>query len=237
MSFEATFNNLDNVDMFYGLFPSRYDDQNSFGNGTYAIRQRNRFNIEYTTNEANPFSVNARFQYEDEVVDGAQIEYQAGLRWQPVSSLSLEMRASYQDREGWLLHQDDQDFTQFVGERWRPEVIFRYFPSAYQQFQFSLQWIGINAEEDRYYRLPEGSYDLVEVPKPGTEDDSFSISNLNLQVRYRWQIAPLSDLFVVYLRGDRRRVESTGFGDLFEQSWNDPLGDTFIVKLRYRLGS
>ncbi len=237
ISFEATFNNLDNIDMFYGLFPSRFDDQNSFGNGTYAIRERNRFNIEYSTNQANKFSVNARFQYEDEVIDGKQLEYRAGLRWQPVSSFSLEAQASYQDRGGWLLHQQDQDFTQFVGERWRPEVIVRFFPSAYQQFQFSLQWIGINAEEDRFYQLPEGSYDLVEVPKPGTEDDSFSISNLNLQVRYRWQIAPLSDLFVVYLRGDRRRVELTDFGDLFEQSWDDPLGDTFIVKLRYRLGS
>ena len=63
------------------------------------------------------------------------------------------------------------------------------------------------------------------------------ISQLNLQVRYRWQIAPLSDLFVVYQRGDRRRVGLTDFDDLFQNSWNDPLGDLFIIKLRYRLGS
>lgn len=237
INFDATFNNLDNIEGFVGLFPSRYDDQNSFGNGTFSVRQRQRFNLEYRTNQANPFSLNARFEYEDELVSGRQLGYRAGIRWQPVSSFALEVVANYQDRDGWLLHQEDSDFTQFVSERWQPEVTMQFFPNAYQQLQFSLQWIGIAAEEDRFFRLPDGEFDLVEVPKPDIEDDSFSISQLNLQVRYRWQIAPLSDLFVVYQRGDRRRVGLTDFGDLFEESWNDPLGDLFIVKLRYRIGS
>ncbi len=51
------------------------------------------------------------------------------------------------------------------------------------------------------------------------------------------QIAPLSDLFIVYTKGDSRRTDLAGYGDLFDQAWQDPLGDQLVVKLRYRLGS
>ena len=160
------------------------------------------------------------------------------MRWQPISNFSMELEARYTDRDGWLLHQGGQNFTAFDTERWEPEFTLRFFPSAMQQLQFSLQWIGIRAQENRFYTLPDDSFDLVEGPKPvGVDDDSFSIGQLNLQFRYRWQIAPLSDLFVVYQRADRLRQGITEFGDLFRESWNDPLGDFVIVKLRYRLGS
>ena len=237
MSLEATLNNLHSLESFLGYFPARFDDQNSFGNGTFAVRDRGRYSIGYRTNEANKLSFNSSVLYQDEDISGRRIEYGAGVRWQPVSNFAMEVNANYMDRKGWLLQQQGRDFTLFNSERWQPEVRIQYFASAYQQLQFSLQWIGIRAEEDRFYNLPVDSVDLVRVPKPTLEDDSFSISQVNLQIRYRWQIAPLSDLFVVYTRGDRRRTELTDFGDLFSDSWNDPLGDVFLVKLRYRMGS
>ncbi|HBN16372.1 MAG TPA: hypothetical protein DD407_15140, partial [Pseudohongiella sp.] len=61
---------------------------------------------------------------------------------------------------------------------------------------------------------------------------------LTFQARYRWEIAPLSDLFVVYTRGGNVPGglfdEYTG---LLSESWQDPVVDTLVVKLRYRLGS
>jgi hypothetical protein len=60
-----------------------------------------------------------------------------------------------------------------------------------------MQWVGISANEERFFTLPANSTTLVEGPKPPGDTDDFSISQLNFQIRYRWQIAPLSDLFVV----------------------------------------
>lgn len=238
LSFDATFNNLHQLETFWGVFPSRFDDQNSFGNGTFAINQRERVRLQYRTNEANKLSFSSGFDYEGEEIEGQQLGYTAGMRWQPISNFSMELEARYTDRDGWLLHQGGQNFTAFDTERWEPEFTLRFFPSAMQQLQFSLQWIGIRAQENRFYTLPDDSFDLVEGSKPvGADDDSFTIGQLNLQFRYRWQIAPLSDLFVVYQRADRLRQGITEFGDLFRESWNDPLGDFVIVKLRYRLGS
>ena len=79
--------------------------------------------------------------------------------------------------------------------------------------------------------------ELVEVPDPVAEADDFSISQLSFQLRYRWQIAPLSDLFVVYTKGDRQKTDLMRYGDLFNDNWNNPLGDFLVIKLRYRLGS
>ncbi|MCZ6619907.1 MAG: DUF5916 domain-containing protein, partial [Gammaproteobacteria bacterium] len=67
--------------------------------------------------------------------------------------------------------------------------------------------------------------------------DDFVINRMTVQLRYRWQIAPLSDLFVVYTRGSNATSTiDDGFEDLFEDAFRDPVIDFFVVKLRYRLG-
>jgi hypothetical protein len=136
-----------------------------------------------------------------------------------------------------LLHQEDQNFTTFLAKQWQPELSVEIFPTAMQQFRVSLQWIGIRAEESEFYSLPTDDTDLVQVPKPPGPTDDFSISQLNFQVRYRWQIAPLSDLFIVYTKADQRFTGLNDFATLFQDSWNTPLGDQLVIKLRYRLGS
>jgi hypothetical protein len=65
--------------------------------------------------------------------------------------------------------------------------------------------------------------------------DDFSLRNLGFQVRYRYELAPLSYVYVVYGRG----------GDMFNEYWQSSgslLGDAFslrdaeqlVVKFTYR---
>ena len=61
---------------------------------------------------------------------------------------------------------------------------------------------------------------------------------LIFQARYRWEIAPLSDLFLVYTRGsDLPSQPRTHFKDLLTDTWSKRKTDSLIVKLRYRLGN
>jgi hypothetical protein len=61
---------------------------------------------------------------------------------------------------------------------------------------------------------------------------------MSFQARYRWELAPLSDLFVVYTRGSNVPSNiARGFGDQFSEAWKQALVDTLVVKLRYRLGN
>ena len=59
------------------------------------------------------------------------------------------------------------------------------------------------------------------------------------QARYRWEIAPLSDLFIVYSRTSdlSQALRQDNFDDLLDNAWQEPVGDQFVMKIRYRFGS
>ncbi len=235
--FEIVRNNLDSTNINVGYIPSRFDDRNSFGNGTFKVSGAPLVFVEYQTNGAKDFSVSFGADYRGEDVGGNSIRTFAGVNWRPRQNVNLAFMTSYQRRDGWLLHQSDANFTTFKSTQWQPELNLEFFPTARQHFRLALQWIGLRAREDHFFELPSGSAGLVSVTKPTATSDDFSISQLNFQLRYRWQIAPLSDLFVVYTKADVRQTILSSFGTLFRESWNSPLGDQLVVKLRYRLGS
>jgi hypothetical protein len=233
----VTFNNLNTLGGFFGFFPRRFDDRNSFGNGTFSVRPRIFSDVNIRTNTSKPLSTLLRFGTRPESVYGTSYEYEAHLNWQPRDNFSMEVGVQYKDRNGWLLHQDDGYFTAFDAEQWQPRLGLEYYPTSRQQLRLTMQWVGIRAMEERFFYLPDGTTTLIEGPKPPGDSDDFSISQLNVQLRYRWQIAPLSDLFIVYTKGDSRQTSLMSYGDMLENNWNDPLGDMLVVKLRYRLGS
>lgn len=234
---EFTLNNLHALELKLRYFPERYDDRNSFGNGTYKINDRPSFEIGYNTNEAKAFSGWAFSKWEGDGVDGQRLESGLGVAWRPVDRLSLQVGTTYQVRDGWLLHSEDRYMTAFDAEEWQPELAMDFFLSARQELRLKLQWVGIKAFEDKFYEIPETPGDLEEIDKPDEESDDFSISSLNFQVRYRWQIAPLSDVFLVYTKGGYDETTDVGFSRLFQNAWEDPVGEQLVLKLRYRVGT
>ena len=127
--------------------------------------------------------------------------------------------------------------TAFGADDFQPRLAMDVFLSAKQQLRLSLQWAAIRAYEQRFYLIPVGGGTLVQVDKPDGPTDDFALSRLTAQLRYRWEIAPLSDLFIVYTRGSNLpgRVDD-GFGDLFQDALDEPVIDYFVIKLRYRFG-
>ncbi|MCP4301263.1 MAG: hypothetical protein GY783_11810 [Gammaproteobacteria bacterium] len=234
---EATLNNLHSISLDIEQWFDRYDDRNSFGNGTFEKQGSTDGGIHYSTDSAKPLSTSVGMRHSGEALGGHTFIYSAGLTWRPRHNFKLNAEVEFQDRDGWLLHQEDGNFTTFDAEQLQPAVSVDYFASAKQQFRLVLQWVGVRAKEDEFFLLDPGTTALRSVPKPAGPTDDFSVSELNLQVRYRWQIAPLSDLFVVYTKGDSRTTGLQPFSDLFDESWNTPLGDQLVIKLRYRLGS
>ncbi|MEM7080674.1 MAG: hypothetical protein AAF513_18800, partial [Pseudomonadota bacterium] len=148
----------------------------------------------------------------------------------------------------WLLHQrsfgrDDpalvRNMFTFEAQEVQPRIAVDWFLSARQQFRMTLQWAGITAEEKERFLIPVNEGDLIDLTRqPGDVLQDFTVSRLTAQLRYRWEIGPLSDLFVVYTRGsnipDMTRDE---FGDLFSEAIDSPIIELFVVKLRYRFGN
>ena len=114
-----------------------------------------------------------------------------------------------------------------------------YFLGPRQQIRLTMQYNGLKAYEDRFWQANSDSVEfLAPVEKPTNTSDSFVVSRMTFQARYRWEIAPLSDLFLVYTRGSNLPRDSfDSYADLFAQTWNQPIVDFFAFRLRYRLGS
>ena len=234
---EFTLHNLDEVTLSLAWFPERYEDRNSFGNGAYRIEERENFSIDYVTDPSKTLSLGLGLDVEGEDLGGHGYTGWFNLVWRPAGRVNLEMEFWYYHGNDWLLHQKDRNFTTFASEDLGTTVGFDFFPGARHQFRLALQWVGVRAEEKDFYIVPGEPADLLPTAKPPGPSDDFRVSVLNFQARYRWQIAPLSDLFIVYTRNASEAPPRGGFRDLFREAWNNPSGDELTVKLRYRLGS
>jgi len=159
--------------------------------------------------------------------------------WRPTDQFNLFFDLDYKDRNGWLLHQDLANMTSFDAEQWQPRLGVDYFISATQQLKMSLQWVGIKAWEDEFYLIDPVPGDLIPTSKPPGPADNFAYSQLSFQIRYRWEIAPLSDIFIVYTRTDDSGmgIGNSSFSDVFDKSYHHPIGDLLVFKIRYRFGS
>ena len=170
----------------------------------------------------------------------------AGVTFKPVDRFSIDLDVNYRKRDGWLQYVfNEADFATFRATDLQPRLAMDFFITARQQLRLTMQWAGVRAREQELLQVVAGVPHLQpRVREDGAESDDFTISRLIAQLRYRWQIAPLSDLFVVYTRGsnlpnaydldDPLASRRDSFGQLYGDALADPLVDLLVVKLRYR---
>lgn len=226
-----------NFDLNY--FPARWDDINSDGNGSFRINGRWNGGVFWGSDQSRPLSTEVGATYREEDLDGRAIGLRLNLTWRPTDRFSLVANINYDDRDGWLIYTGGRTLTTYASENWKPNIEMDFFLSSKQQFRITAQWAGFKAFEQERWLVPLGDGDLlpVETP-PDASPRDFSISRLTFQARYRWELAPLSDLFVVYTRGsDVDSMPAASFNRLLRDSWTERLVDILVVKLRYRLGS
>ena len=232
------FYNRSEIRTEFNFFPARWDDIESRGNGAYRTGDRLQLQLAYGTDSSKPFSWSVQGGRFQEELEGYEHRGGFGFTLKPSDRFSFDFDVIYSQREHWLIHQGGRNFTTFRARDWQPKLAVDFFLNARQQLRLTMQWAGIRGEENEFYEVPIGDGDLQRrVKGPGEPSDDFTISRLTAQLRYRWEIAPLSDLFVVYTRGSNLpdRGYDT-FGDLFDDALTEPVIDVFVVKLRYRFG-
>lgn len=234
----VTFNNNVNIFGNLGYRPSVWDDRNSRGAGTFELDDRWTITLGVNSPSDKRLAVGGNMQLWQEHFFGKQVSTRLFVNYSPVDRLRVDLGIQYEKRDNWLVWQEGSDFSGFASERWGPNVTLESFFTARQQLSLRLQWVAIQAFEVGRYRV-EHDQPLVPLGRPAAgTGTSFAISDLVIQARYRWQIAPMSDLFVVYNRGGGLPGATTGssFGDLFNDTLAAPEREGFAVKLRYRFG-
>jgi len=131
----------------------------------------------------------------------------------------------------WLVWQRDNLIGSFEGRQLNFNAGLDWTIGSKQELRVKLQAIGLDAELRRAYRVdPAGNAVASNEPV-----DDFNVRNLGFQIRYRYELAPLSYLYIVYGRGGYQQ-------DAFSEEPSQLLRDSFdlrddeqlLVKLSYR---
>ncbi len=100
-----------------------------------------------------------------------------------------------------------------------------------QELRVKLQVIALDADVRQTYLVDSAGNARV---SPSRVDD-FSVRNLGFQIRYRYELAPLSYLYVVYGRGGYRQEDySEDTGQLLADGFDLRDDEQLLVKLSYR---
>ena len=146
-------------------------------------------------------------------------------------NLSVYAELFAQHNPDWLLWQHDNLLGTFHGDQLQLNGGVQWTISAKQELRVKLETIALDARLHQAWRVaPDGT--------PIATNDAvsdFSLRNLGFQIRYRYELAPLSNLYIAYVRG------GFGFNDT-PQDVGSLLGDSFslhdseqlLVKLSYR---
>lgn len=157
------------------------------------------------------------------------------LRVQPTyfisDAFSVYLGGYYERIPSWLVWQQDNLIGEFDEERLQLDAGMDWTITTKQELRVKLQAIGLNADLEQAYRVAQSG---ASIPTDEPVDD-FSVSNLGFQIRYRYELAPLSYLYVVYGRGG---FDQQPFGEGADRALRDSMDlrddEQLLVKLSYR---
>jgi hypothetical protein len=223
--------------------PAGVDDLISRGNGIVRLDDRMGAYFDMTSPRlGNWVYVVGAYLFQQGVQDYSAW-LQLGMSWYPHEDLTLRWNLLPQWSDDWLLWTGDRDgvsirasnnlFGSYRSERLDLDFRVDWIPSPRHELRLKFQWIGLQAQPRAAYRSdPSGR-----LRRTGEPLDPFTVNNLGLQIRYRFEFAPLSDLFLVYARGgfDMRDADERGVDRLFQDLDGVRDADQFLVKVRFRL--
>ena len=146
-------------------------------------------------------------------------------------ALNVELWVGRVTDQEQLIWQEDNLVAGFHMNRYDVSASLNWNIGTRQELRVKLEALGFDADQPRAWRIGADGRGVAsnDVVSP------FSLRNMGFQVRYRYELAPLSNLYVVYGRG--------GFMyDEFAAGAFDQLGNAFsldndqqlLVKLAYR---
>lgn len=153
--------------------------------------------------------------------------------WYPTEKLTLRLDLLPQLADDWLLWENGNLFGSYEAERLDFDFRIDWIPAARHELRVKWQWIGVDADPRNAYRTDAAGRLLR------TDDRiaPFTVNNLGLQIRYRYEFAPQSELFIVYGRGGFQVMndDERDVGALLHAMSDVRDADQFLLKVRYRL--
>ena len=149
-------------------------------------------------------------------------------------TLSFGVGLELQHDPDWLLWQHDNLVGTFRSDMVFANAGVTWLVDQKQELRVRLEALGLDARASQAFRVQDDGTPLA-VDEP-LED--FALRNLGFQVRYRYELAPLSYLYVAYVRGGSLYEQGMGpfdsAGRLLADAFDLRDSEQLLVKLSYR---
>jgi len=205
------------------------DDRISRGNGNWAAPSKLIAGATLTTARRGDSSWELSYFRDSEGLTESFDELSFEFSYFFGDDLALETEFEYRDSPEWLLWEQGNQFNLYRSDQYTAGLAMSWFPAEQHEVRLKTQWLAIAANAGERYLLIDET-----MVATGTPVDDLNINSFGFQLRYRYQLGSLSDLFVVYGRGGFS--ESTDGPDSPGALFTDALAlrdaDQFLVKLR-----
>jgi hypothetical protein len=162
------------------------------------------------------------------------------LNYLPSPRISLQSKIKYtrlnsriqylpnEDRSVWCLCTVD-------AENWGPVITGSYFFSAKQQISLSAQSLSSKAFTQQAWQV--GNHGKLLRLSNDVEAFNYNRHQMAVQLKYRQEVAPLSDLFLVYSRKSDIDDSFETVSENLTNTFEEPFEEKLTLKLRYRLSN
>lgn len=229
------FNDLTRYNITFHYTDKGWNDRNSRGFGSY--RTNGYFTLwqRWRSDTSQAFSYGVAGYVKQAQISGTERNIRPFVKYTPTENISIDASLQYKLRHNWQLWQEKDRIDSFDSKQINMTVKSTWIMDDAQEVRIAMQWVGLNAESQKSYRI-NGTGDLYASGEAKSEN--FNQGNLAFQLRYKYQFAPLSDLYIVYSRGgstwEKSNENQQGFGGLFSDSFEGTTADQLTMKVRYR---
>ena len=150
----------------------------------------------------------------------------------PNDNLKINLQYRVRKENEWLIWTEDNKFGLYDSEQDTVSIGLNWFSGNKHEIRLKSQFVALQADNPQSLISDNGGYlyesdDLI---KPFTQ------GVVSFQVRYKYEIAPLSYLYLVYSKGGTSYDEDEDYSksEIFNQPWNNPSDEVYSIKFRLK---
>lgn len=181
--------------------PASVDDATAYQSLSFRTEQSAGIWFGLATNSTKAFYQTVWFGVQESRIQGKSNSLGFQLVYRPRERLTINWRLSKDLNDGQILYRGNRNFIRY--RSWSPSssTAVQLFMTKRQRIRLDFQCRMIQAKAYEYLAYDDMANQIRSRGFELNQDhDDFSISRATFQLRYRWEIAPLSDLFIVYTR-------------------------------------
>jgi hypothetical protein len=209
-----------------------WDDRISRGNGNVWLNKRWSGSLSYNTQRRGMWSKSISATLFQEGYEDWAAKITSSVTWYPSEKLNISLSLNPQRSSDWLKWIRGKQIGSFSKDQVTSTIGVNWFPAESHEIRLRTQWYTIKATAEQSYKI--GADGRLVADNAPLKD--FTANNFALQLRYHYEIAPMSDLYIAYSRGGYDYIEDNdqGIFDLLGDCTNLRDSDQILVKLSYR---